>query len=121
MTEKQKRFCDYYIQNPNATWAAKMAGYSPKTAYKIGIENLSKPVIKEYIAKRNKQLESERIADIEEVREFWSKVLRDEGLEMKDRIKVSELIAKSHGAFLEKVDVNANVETEINVRLVDDE
>ncbi|MCC0650821.1 terminase small subunit, partial [Clostridioides sp. ZZV15-6598] len=32
LTEKQKRFCDYYIKTGNATEAAIKAGYSEKTA-----------------------------------------------------------------------------------------
>ena len=38
MTEKQKRFCDEYLIDLNATQAAIRAGYSDKTASnKIGI------------------------------------------------------------------------------------
>lgn len=36
LTEKQKRFCDYYITDPNATAAAIKGGYSEKTAYSMG-------------------------------------------------------------------------------------
>ncbi|HGF7841211.1 TPA: terminase small subunit, partial [Enterococcus hirae] len=32
MTEKQKRFCDFYIETGNATQAAIKAGYSSKYA-----------------------------------------------------------------------------------------
>ena len=52
LTPKQKKFAEYYIKCGNATEAAKKAGYSEKTAYAIGQENLKKPVISEYIAKR---------------------------------------------------------------------
>ena len=52
MTEKQKRFCDEYLTDLNATQAAIRAGYSKKTAYSIGEENLRKPELKEYIEKR---------------------------------------------------------------------
>ena len=37
---KQQKFCEYYVQSGNATEAAKKAGYSEKTAYSIGTENL---------------------------------------------------------------------------------
>lgn len=39
---KQQNFCEYYIELGNATEAAKRAGYSEKTAYSIGTENLKK-------------------------------------------------------------------------------
>lgn len=40
MTEKQKLFCEEYLIDLNATQAALRAGYSEKTAYSIGNENL---------------------------------------------------------------------------------
>lgn len=51
MLEKQKRFCEEYLKHFNATKAAKDAGYSEKTAYAIGWENLRKPEIRAYIDK----------------------------------------------------------------------
>jgi phage terminase small subunit len=42
---KQKLFVSYYLKTKNATKAAKLAGYSKKTAYSIGQENLTKPDI----------------------------------------------------------------------------
>lgn len=41
MTEKQKRFCDEYLIDLNATQAAIRSGYSAKTAKQIGQQNLS--------------------------------------------------------------------------------
>ncbi|MGI8766582.1 MAG: terminase small subunit [Gemmatimonadaceae bacterium] len=45
LTPKQARFVEEYLTDLNATQAAIRAGYSPKTAYAIGVENLRKPVI----------------------------------------------------------------------------
>lgn len=42
LTPKQKRFCEEYLIDLNATQAAIRAGYSPETAGKIGHENLKK-------------------------------------------------------------------------------
>ena len=49
LTAKQRAFVDEYVQDFNATRAALDAGYSPKTAYSIGNENLKKPEIEEAI------------------------------------------------------------------------
>lgn len=49
LTEKQARFVAEYLVDLNATEAAKRAGYSEKTAYAIGFENLKKPEIQETI------------------------------------------------------------------------
>lgn len=50
MTPKQERFVAEYLIDLNATQAAIRAGYSAKTAYSIGDENLSKPEIAAAIA-----------------------------------------------------------------------
>ena len=52
LTDKQKRFCDEYLIGLNATQAAIRAGYSKETAGVIAAENLTKPIIAEYINKR---------------------------------------------------------------------
>lgn len=49
MTKKQKRFCEEYLIDLNATQAAIRAGYSPDTAKAIGCENLTKPDIRAHI------------------------------------------------------------------------
>lgn len=67
LTIKQKKFADEYIKTGNATQSAINAGYSEKTARKIGSENLTKPDIKAYIDERMKELEEEAIADQKEI------------------------------------------------------
>lgn len=51
LTPKQTLFIKYYLaeKNLNATAAAKKAGYSEKTAHRIGAENVQKPAIKKEI------------------------------------------------------------------------
>lgn len=78
LTPKQKAFADEYLICGNATEAAKRAGYKEKAAYAMGAENLKKPQISAYIAERQKQIEDSRIANIKEVLEFYSSVLRGE-------------------------------------------
>jgi phage terminase small subunit len=56
LTAKMKRFCEEYMKDLNATQAAIRSGYSKKTAYSIGQENLKKPEIKTYIDLRLKEL-----------------------------------------------------------------
>jgi phage terminase small subunit len=49
LNPKQQKFCEEYLIDLNATQAAIRAGYSKKTAYAIGSENLTKPEIHAYI------------------------------------------------------------------------
>jgi len=113
LTRKQQAFVDYYIETGNATKAAIKAGYSKKTARVMGQENLLKPAIKKHIENRNKQIENERIADMKEVKEFWTSMVRNNKLEPKDRLKASEYIAKTNGAFLEKVEHTGDMDLNI--------
>ena len=49
LTNKQEMFCKEYLIDLNATQAAVRAGYSVKTAQKIGSENLLKPLVAKQI------------------------------------------------------------------------
>ena len=78
LTEKQKRFADYYIELGNATQAAINAGYAKRSAQQMGAENLLKPVIKSYIDERLEQIASERIMSAQEAVELLSSIARAE-------------------------------------------
>ena len=121
LTPKQQAFADYYIQTGNATEAAIQAGYSEKTAKQTGYENLTKPYIQQYIEEKQKELESNRLADITEVREFWTEAMRNPDNSMKDRLKASEMIARTSGAFLDKVEMKTTGEQTITVTIMDDD
>ena len=92
LTLKQQRSSDEYIINANATQAA---GYSPKYANTNASKLLQNTTLQYYLKGRNKELESQKIADMREVKEFWTNTLRDEENEIKDRLKASEYIAKT--------------------------
>lgn len=57
LTPKQQAFVNEYLVDLNATQAAIRAGYSQKTARKIGQENLTKPDIQKEIQKAIKERE----------------------------------------------------------------
>lgn len=139
LTEKQKRFCDEYLIDLNATQAAIRAGYSKRTAYSIGIENLKKPVIQNYIDQQLKKIEDESIADATEVMKYLTSVMRNElkeevvviegegegcssarivkkDMSAKDRNKAAELLGKRYRLFTEKVEVDGVQQ----VQIVDD-
>ena len=52
MTKKQKRFCEEYLTDLNATQAAIRAGYSTTSASTIAGENMQNPEIKAEIDKQ---------------------------------------------------------------------
>ena len=78
LTEKQRRFVDYYVETGNASEAARRAGYAEKAAYRTGSENLRKPQVKAAIDARLKELEDKRIAKADEVLQFLTSTLRGE-------------------------------------------
>lgn len=90
MTPKQKKFCDEYIKSGNAKQSAIKAGYSPKTAYSIGNENLNKLELKAYIDERLKELSNHKILSAAEVLEYLSRVVAG---------KETEYVATSKGVF----------------------
>lgn len=136
LTQKQRRFIDEYIISGNATQAAIKAGYSKKTAAVTATENLRKPNIKAEIQARNAEIQSEKTADMTEVMEYLTSVMRGEqtesvatskgiffGVEVsaKDRIKAAELIGKRNGAWTDKKELSGDLNIDIGVGDYDDE
>lgn len=138
MTAKQKLFCDEYLIDLNATQAAIRAGYSKKTAYSIGVENLNKPELKRYIEERMAQKESELIADQDEVLRYLTSVLRGESQsevvvvegtgmgesearliqkapDEKERLKAADLLGKRYGLYTEKIEQQMDMDLNIVV------
>ena len=102
LTPKQRAFADFYIELGNATEAARRAGYSAKTAKSIGAENLTKPDIKIYIARRQEKIESERTASLKEIQELRTAIMRGQekdqfGIEtsIADRLRAAGDLEKS--------------------------
>ena len=132
LTNKQKRFCDEYLIDLNATQSAIRAGYSKKTAGSVGNENLKKPQIQAYIEERMQEKEDNAIAKQDEVLKYLTSVLRGEsqsevvvveGLgegvsqarkmskrpDEKERLKAGELLAKRYGLLNDKVKIDGAI------------
>ena len=142
LTDKQKAFCDYYLESLNAAEAYKRAYTSCKkdsVARANASRLLTKANIKNYIDKRLKELEDSRIAKVDEVMKFLTSSLRGEveeevvstmntlegetkpviikkQISARDRIKAAELIGKRYQLFTDKV----NIEGNIGVTIIDD-
>ena len=135
MKEKQKRFCEEYLVDCNATQAAIRTGYSEKTARAIGQRLLTNVDIKKYIDQQLQKLKNEKIADAQEVLEYLTAVMRGEQKEQvalftgegvqdlvqkdvsaKDRLKAAELIGKRYALFTEKLELQG----ETTIQIVDD-
>lgn len=112
LNARQKAFCEYYVASGNATESARKAGYSESYAMNRIHELMKNVGICGYIEELNKEVKDKRIADITEVKEFWTDVLRNSDAKMQDRLKASEYIAKTNGAFLDKVEVKGEVKTD---------
>lgn len=132
MTDKQKRFCDEYLVDCNATQAAIRAGYSKKTANEQAARLLAKVNIKAYIDAQLEKMQQETVASAEEVIKYLTSVLRGESEaeivvvegkgdgysaakhiqkqpDEKERLKAAELLGKRYGLFTDKVSVDGAV------------
>lgn len=82
LTAKQKRFCEEYLIDLNATQAAIRAGYSEKTACAIGTENLRKPNIAIFItemkAKRSEETRIDAAWVLKSAKRVFDRCMQDE-------------------------------------------
>lgn len=142
-TPKQKRFCDEYLIDLNATQAAIRAGYSDKYANTNASKLLQITTIKEYIAQRMAEKESELIATQDEVLKYLTAVMRGESVsevvvvegmgegcsqarrfekapDEKERLKAAELLGKRYGLYTDKIEQDVDMELNITVDYGDD-
>ncbi len=125
LTIKQEAFCLEYAASGNATDAYKKAGYKAKNDKIAGVEShklLKNPKIKLRLQELAEEIATPKIADIKEVQEFLTSVMRRETreeeivvaadiAEIKEKktpissaIKAAETLAKIQGAF--RTDIN---------------
>ena len=144
LTAKQQRFCDEYLIDLNATQAAIRAGYSKKTAYRTGADNLKKLQIKSYIDARMAEKESELIANQDEVLKYLTSVMRgqskasvvvvestgdftsaaremEKAPDEKERLKAAELLGKRYGLYTDKVQQEVDMDLNITVDYGEDD
>ena len=109
-TEKQKRFVDEYLKDLNASAAARRAGYSTKTADRIGPELLGKTCVSKLIAERiqKRQQRTEITQDfvLTNLKEIVQRSMQHEGADEYDpraAAKALELLGKHLGMFTDKI------------------
>lgn len=111
LTEKQKRFCEEYLIDLNATQAAIRAGYSKKTANRIAAENLSKPDIQLHLQELMRQRSERTGITADFVIEQLSHIAAaDTEITGKEKIKALELLGKHLGLFSSGSDNSAALE-----------
>ena len=134
LTEKQKAFCDYYIESLNATESYKKAYPNvtkQRTAESAGNRLLSNVEVRKYIDEQLQKMQSNRIADATEVLEYLTKGMRQEleeevvvtvnkgeftsepqiikkKISIKDSNKCAELLGKRYRLFTDKVEADVN-------------
>ena len=147
MTEKQKRFCDEYLIDCNATRAYKTVYQNVKSnevARKAGSRLLTNVDVKNYIADRMEEIHNEKTADAQEVIEYLTSVLRgksssteivvegtgdgcseartiEKAPSEKERLKAAELLGKRYGLYTEKVDVATDMDLNITIDYGEDD
>ena len=135
MTEKQKRFCDEYLIDLNGTRAYKAAYPSVKSDHTATVNAgrlLTNADVRAYLDAELEKLHNAKTADVQEVMEYLTAVLRGESSasvvvvegegdgcssakivqkppDEKERLKAAELLGKRFGMFTDKVNVSGNV------------
>lgn len=110
LTEKQRRFVEAYMGEAagNGTEAARLAGYkgNSRTLGQVASENLAKPDIAKAIA--SEVAADPLVLSREDLQRFWSRAVQ--GQEDVDRLKASELLAKSQAMFVHRIEVKQSQE-----------
>ena len=96
MTERQKRFAEFYLETGNARQSAIRAGYSAGYAEHVKRQR----GVKEYLEIRIDGMDRKRIASADEVLQFLTGVMRGDEKDEKGatlRMKAAEMISRRLG------------------------
>lgn len=108
LSERERQFVERFMGDAhgNGTRACELAGYSKTTAAAQASRLLRKRKIQEAIEERRKA--DPLVLDREALQQFWSNVVNGsiQG-ELRDRLKASELLAKSQAVFVERHSLEA--------------
>jgi phage terminase small subunit len=135
LTVKQEAFCLHYAKTGNATESYKQAGYKITSDSVTGVNAcrlLKNDKIQDRLAELAEETKTDAIADIVEIQEFLTSIMRNEKKEevvvvegcgdgisearnvnkdvsVKDRVKAAETLAKMQGAFDNKFQLELTV------------
>lgn len=126
MTDAQKRFCDEYLIDFNATRAYKIAYLSCKkdgTANAASSRLLRNVKVQEYISKKQKEMQKRTEVTQDMVINELAKIAffnKETTVEFKtsDKIKALELLGKHLGMFKEQIDISQDKAFEVNINVV---
>lgn len=124
LTAKEESFVEHLLADPkrNQTQAAKLAGYSEKTAYEIGRQNLNKLEVKQAIEEKTKPIREKLKLDAEWVFEQFrliaQRCMQDDTFDQAGANRAVENIAKLNGMFTEKLQLDANVNNHHSIDMV---
>ena len=121
LNKRQIDFVQEYMKTNNVRQSAIKAGYSPRTASVQGSRLLSNVKVSAYINAINDRLESDKIADIEEVMEYLTSVMRGEKKDQFDLDPALSERTKAASELARRLDVKArNLNIECAVNIIDD-
>ena len=118
LTQRQIRFVQDFMKSNNVTQAAIRAGYSKKTASVQGSRLLTNVKVAEYVDAINERLESDKIADIQEVMEYLTSVMRGEAKDQFDLDASLSERTRAASELAKRLDVRAktlNIEGVVNI------
>lgn len=121
LNKRQIDFVQEYMKTNNINQSAIKAGYSPKTASVQGSRLLTNVKVSAYIQAITERLESDKIADIQEVMEYLTSVMRGEKKDQFDLDPALSERTKAASELARRLDVRArNLNIECAVNIIDD-
>lgn len=103
MTERQKRFAEYYAQCGNTVQSALRAGYSENYANARAHELLVNVGVAAYIRELSERAQDERIMTAKQRQALLSDIAKDGGNDPADRIRAVDTLNKMTGEYVAKI------------------
>lgn len=112
-------FVDEYIICGSQAKAYKIAfpnqDYTKGGVVSNAVKLMKRKDVQAYLSERLEDMKSERLASMTEVHEFWTNIMRNQHERTENRLRASEYIARTSGAFIDKVEHSGEIQLQVGI------
>jgi phage terminase small subunit len=124
LTAKQEKFVQCIIEGMSQADAYRSA-YSTKrmtnnAIYREASVLMTNPNISQRVKELREKLMNKKVMSAQARLEWLTEVIKDEGINMTDRLRASDQMNKMQGEYVQKVEAEVNNNVTISIELSDD-
>ena len=115
LSPRQRSFVLGLIAGKSQTQAYRDAGYVTSAPEVNASRLMRNAKVRSAFREAAAIVQSGAVADAVERQEFWTSVMRDPNIHLRDRLKASELLGRAGGDFIERIEADTSIRVEFTM------